>query len=321
MIYTKSFLENIKEKLNLLYFNGDKTELITYCPFCEGITGKRHGHLYISVNKPVFKCHRCEKSGNIIELIKELKLNINLSESVKTENINLIDNNISDKITSDKNNELVPKHTNKTTKKNTINRNIIENKIKYLKNRLNISDNQVFEIPRLVLDLDYISDTLPDFILNNIYFYNKNYIGFLTNNNYLILRRITEDNNIQRYFTVRLKNCNSNITYYSIKLNKMTISTPNIVFAEGIFDVLYTMFNRNLLSNIYAFMIICVLGKSNYKKIFDNLPLITKVFKNNIYILSDSDVPPSFYDIMLKNNPYVETYKVLYNINKKDWGE
>lgn len=331
MIYTKTLLENIKEKLNLLYFNGDKTELITYCPFCEGITGKRHGHLYISVNKPVFKCHRCEKSGNIIELIKELKLNININEAIdknKTNNeINIgnYNNTISDNITTissesnenDKNN----KTKNKILKEPVISRDIVLNKIEYLEKRLNINNEQVLEIPRLILDLNYIYDKLPDFVLNNIHFYNKNYVGFLTNNNYLILRKITEENKLQRYYTIKLKNYINTITYYSINLNKISISTPDIFIAEGIFDILYTYFNKNLFNKMNAIMAISILGRSNYKKIFDNLPLITKVFRNNIYILSDSDVPLFFYDMILKNNPYVESYKVLYNINKKDWGE
>ena len=50
-------------------------EIIIHCPYCDDAlrpNAKSHGHLYISTNSPVFHCFRCETSGHLGTLLRDL---------------------------------------------------------------------------------------------------------------------------------------------------------------------------------------------------------------------------------------------------------
>ncbi|NLE05013.1 MAG: hypothetical protein GX638_09455, partial [Crenarchaeota archaeon] len=65
MIYKDDFINWLSKEIGKAYYNGSKTEIITFCPWCEGSANKKHGHLYISMKDPVFYCQRCGEKGII----------------------------------------------------------------------------------------------------------------------------------------------------------------------------------------------------------------------------------------------------------------
>lgn len=74
---------NIKNNLEVINFlkstskvyqeNGN--EIVIHCPYCDDAlraNARSHGHLYISVSAPVFHCFRCETSGFLGTLLRDL---------------------------------------------------------------------------------------------------------------------------------------------------------------------------------------------------------------------------------------------------------
>lgn len=56
-------------------FQQTGNEIIIHCPYCSDAYRKNassHGHMYISTENPVFHCFRCESSGTLGTLLKDL---------------------------------------------------------------------------------------------------------------------------------------------------------------------------------------------------------------------------------------------------------
>ena len=69
----------LKEKGKVVYFNSNKTELMTRCPYCgDSIKDRSHAHFYIKTIPPFsFYCQRCESSGLVDDkVINDLDSNI-----------------------------------------------------------------------------------------------------------------------------------------------------------------------------------------------------------------------------------------------------
>lgn len=59
-------------------FSKSGNELIIHCPYCDDALRKnasQHGHLYINSESPVFHCFRCETSGFLGTLLRDLGFN------------------------------------------------------------------------------------------------------------------------------------------------------------------------------------------------------------------------------------------------------
>ena len=73
-------LRNLPEIINFLkssaaVFQDSGNEYITHCPYCDDAlrpNARSHGHLYISKTSPVFHCFRCETSGHLGTLLRDL---------------------------------------------------------------------------------------------------------------------------------------------------------------------------------------------------------------------------------------------------------
>ena len=73
-------LRNFPEIINFLknsaaVFQDSGNEFITHCPYCDDAlrpNARSHGHLYISKSNPVFHCFRCEASGHLGTLLRDL---------------------------------------------------------------------------------------------------------------------------------------------------------------------------------------------------------------------------------------------------------
>ena len=73
-------LRNLPEVINFLknsaaVFQDSGNEYVTHCPYCDDAlrpNARSHGHLYISKTSPVFHCFRCETSGHLGTLLRDL---------------------------------------------------------------------------------------------------------------------------------------------------------------------------------------------------------------------------------------------------------
>jgi len=65
----------LKAKSRIYKYTSGGTEIQMFCPYCGDEFRKqnpRWGHLYISVEKGFFYCHRCQSKGTIIKLLTDL---------------------------------------------------------------------------------------------------------------------------------------------------------------------------------------------------------------------------------------------------------
>jgi len=316
MIYTNEFIKELKSKLGLLYFNGGKTELVTYCPFCEGITGKSHGHLYISNKQPVFICHRCGKRGNILSLLVKIKSDISVEESV---NFDLIDSYDESEIN---NSEVGNIDKLNYFDDSGINRTIFFNKLNFLRKRVGVSYYKLLSIPRLIFQpSSVLCGNIDGIDKENLDNYDKNYIGFMTDDfKQIYIRNIHNDYKIGKHLKFSIDKSEG---LYSIKNKELTADIPNVVLAEGVFDIIvpyYSGFYKKIL-DIEPNYFFCIFGKSNYNMSIEKICKKLKSCVINCYILSDKDVITNIYEEIYRSNPYINKMSIYYNKAGKDFGD
>lgn len=246
------------------YFKISGNELIIHCPYCDDGLRKNanhHGHLYISLNNPVFHCFRCEMSGGLNLLLKDLDFyDINIINDLKLKNnFNIIKtNNIFD----------------------TINSQRIDFYSKNLNYKLgNIAEYEKFEkyiYKRLIKYVDYSFFRItPEKINNNLC------VSFYNYNNKFTTARIINPMNNYRY----IKSKNNNELYFFQKMDFDTYE--NVVIAEGPFDII-SLYLFSFFDSKKTFFI-SMLGK-NYIKTIDWLILNHLLIgKFNINLIFDND--------------------------------
>jgi len=323
MIYKEQFFQYIKNELGLLRFNATKTELFTYCPFCEGRTGKKHGHLYISCSEPLFYCQRCSKSGHVNELLAYLESNFNLKD--------ILNENSFDKLKQD-----FIKFDDFKTKEETFdyrkyNEDVLEKetsklKIDYVSDRLNIDYNSVLDIPNIVLDIEPFYNRLSlKYDMNFLECLNETYVGFLCFiGNKIVLRKAIEtdyNKDFKKYYSLSFDVCTT-FDVYLIQDRKKDTDDVKIIVAEGVFDILYPYYNdviskkyKNITINYW----ISVLGRSFYRKALFYSVFLTKCTSLKVFILSDKDTLPDFYED-LKSLLNLKSVDILYCKNSNDFG-
>ena len=322
-IEEKEYVANkIISSLNFYKFTSSGSHIIIKCPLCEKDRKDRKGHLYLSLEKFLFYCHRCNYAGFVKDLFEELNFDYDEEIIKRCKN-----NNVFGLTEEEKNKIINCKKSKDRSIYKFINDNSIfrEKKLNYLKSRLKMDD--VDNIPNLILDVEKFLHikklNIPFNFVKNI---NENYISFLTWNEEFLINRNIKDNlseNEYRYFNIKLRN-DSFHDYYAIELNKLSSSIPTVCLCEGIFDVLglyYKHKNNSLISSLLqkSNYLISVQGK-NYYKILHRISLDNKMPLFNVIIFSDSDVFPSKYRY-IKALPFINTVNLVYNVKGKDFGE
>ncbi len=285
--------------------------IIARCPWCEMKAEKKHYHLYISLEAPIFHCFHCEKGGVVPKLLQCLT-----GKDLSSEYVN----------------EVVLKEKIKTKSelpfegKKTIIPLLLEDNFKwksaYVKNRLKNPNFSLQNLKGLVFDVNkFIED-------NNVVidpklfrlrdYLQSNFVGFLTERGTkLVLRNIDSQSDF-RYFKLDVRD-DLFLDYYLLKGGNFFGNT--VVLAEGIFDILheYTHDNLNLRSSckLYA----AGLSKS-YPTLLKSLVFNEQIFKMNVIVLSDSEVELKTYNFLRKvMNHTIESLTVYYNKGKKDFAE
>ena len=323
-------IETLKENNIAFNINNSNTELVVRCKYCMDSLNKSHKHLYICIDKNSkrflnYFCHKCNKKGIIDkEFISRYKIDINnkniedyLNQKNKDSKYNLprkkYFKNFKIPITLD---EIDKKKYNYFINRLGIklNNNLI-NKFKIVTNVI-----EFLEINKINISKKLLSDKM-------LHFLDKDYIGFLSvDNAHLILRNINKDvDKKYRYYDLEFPIYNKDIEskkYYSIINEKFnyTCLIPNIIIAEGIFDII-SIYNNfinkdNEFNNIY----LAINGSNYYNVITDYIRRGYLTF--NLEIYSDDDYNFNKYKkILFRLKNFYNKVNIYVNTIGKDFGE
>lgn len=319
--------ELLKEKTGLGYYNTSKTELITRCLFggSDHDSSPDHGHLYISMNEDflVFKCFKCNESGNLLKLLDFY--NLNKEELIEKELLERLTNYRYLKYNWNKSKNKIEKNEKEIKIFNEF--KLTENYIKksvYLKSRINF-DIDVEDIPDIIFDVK-------SFIENNNIYLNTYYskmidalqtkaIGFLGKRQQIIIFRNIDKENEDDFRYIKIPLSNNNFIFndfYGIQTDSISTTTNKIVLCEGPFDVLNIYYNNSeLLKN--SMFIACVFG-NNYYNVISSILDYLKLTKAKFVILSDSNMNNLSYK-NLRLHPQIENLEICWNKIGKDFGE
>ncbi len=314
MIHIQEILKLFTEKTGMAYLDGCNENIVTLCPYCERdrfFSNRSHGHMNISLMTPIYHCFRCESKGTTDRLIKEIGdtdfkkyLDIEfLKSNWKKDYIKKLDWN-------DNTNEYILN-----------NKEIQEDKINYLKSRLDIDSKDILN---LILDI-------PEFFkVNNIIipkekiklfeYLCKSFIGFLTTRKTQIVFRNIDTKSDFRYYVWKMDKKIFFKDFYGINTNNK-IGENVIVLCEGIFDLL-SAYNHIALKDIKDKSIFwaATMG-NNYNELILSVLDYCKIPTARVIMLSDSDLKDKekrYY--FLNKNPMVKSLTIYYNRYYKDFG-
>lgn len=300
-------------------------EIQTRCPWCGDSRKDTHtGHLYIKINVNdnlpiVYNCFKCPASGILryddLELLgiggeeykfalSQLNQNKNLIYSTKPE----------EKVFNFK----LPNPNNL-------------NKIRYVENRLGYN----FSLDDLS-DIKMITSLKEFLILNDINYVTckpefakmleKQYIGFLSNNNsHILFRDITNSSKISWYKYKVLKESSDQKAFYSIpaEADLYTDEDITINLSEGVVDCLSIAYNLNYKRENTFNIAVCGKFYNNMIKkllgmglVGDNI--IINIFSDNDHT-EDTSIEGYSYKLS-KYKPLVKEINVYYNLLSKDCG-
>jgi hypothetical protein len=320
MVYYDKLKDFLELKLGLAYYNGPKSELVTYCPYCERGSTRSHGHCYIKVTStdemPTFFCFKCsetEGKGTLAKLLKNL--GANPKDFITEETFCTVLTKTRD-------------YQNKDFEKYEYSRKEISSdsyklKRQYLHSRLGF-DYDLEKVDGLVLNIrDFVYDNkieLDETSLKFLDYFEDSFVGFLlTRGTKLILRNIDPSSEF-RYFKIDLiKNPLFN-DFYGVKCGQIKRDTNTIILCEGIFDLfggLKLLELEEVKNNSCYFA--AILG-NYYAKIVPSVLDYCKLTFCNVVVLSDSNIKESSY-YWLKQNPMVNNLELYWNKAGKDFGE
>lgn len=314
-IYNDSFLEYLKKNLGSDTIKKTSKNIICRCPWCELNKVKKHYHLYISKHAPLFHCFHagCKQGGVIGKLLKKIE-GVDISDR-------FIDVEELEKIKKQK--IIEPKKK----KKDIIipplkDRSLFNLKSLYIRKRLKFSNIDVNDIKGLIFDVnEFLSiNKIPiDSRLFRIKdFLHNNFVGFLTENQSIVMFRNIEKNSDFSFFKLYIQKPIF-MDYYKIGGND--INSKDIVLGEGIFDILTEqIFDRVGLKNHVNLYVATI--SAAYFSVVKSIIFYEQIFRPNIHILSDSDVGLEYYKKQKKFNSYlIDKMIIYYNVKGKDFND
>jgi hypothetical protein len=316
----RKFLE---EKTGLAKFNAGKTNIVTYCPWCETGSRKNHGHLYLECvsnpkQMPVFHCFKCEdknpSKGTLVKLLRILGADPRDYITEET---------LSSKFTGreyDYHNRNLDICKHRITDQNFDGYKL---KKQYLHARLGF-DFDLKRIPRLVLNVQrFVNENNIDLGKNKRFleYYEKSFIGFVSDYGTILVLRNIDSNSPYRYVKIPLtENKNFFKDMYSIKNGQTRNNNNTIVLCEGIFDLLVAMNAFELQGlKIGSCLWAATLG-CGYRNVIPSVLDRCKLTSSNFVILSDADKKERFY-CKFSENPSIINFEVYWNKFGKDFGK
>lgn len=314
-IYQDEFLQYLQDNLGKPPKITGKN-IICVCPYCEYDRVKKHYHMYISLEAPIFHCFssECHASGSIQKLLKKIS-GMNDYEkfvdekSIKKAIVNKID---------------IPqyKHIHKNIKLPLLNENKYMLKSMYLKKRFKFSNINLQAVKGLIFDVEEflnINDVPIDpplFKLKN--YLETNFVGFLTENQSIAVFRNIDEQSDFRYYKINLNKLMFS-DYYKVFGNNYNSNI--VVLGEGIFDILLEhIYDSTKLRNeakLYA------AGLSTfYESLCKSLVFNENIFRLDVHILSDNGININYYKKIKKFNEHIiDKMTVYYNRRGKDFAD
>ena len=300
--------EILIQKTGMAYFNGSGDELICRCPMCEMESNEDHGHLYISIDSPVFNCFKCPYHGIITKLFYDLNLNPreylydDIFKGEYRQKIEPFD---------------VIKHKIPEINQE---RNIL--KKQYLQKRLGL-DFKLEKIPGLIFSAS-------DFIMANdlqisveqkymLPILDQSFIGFVCSRGATIVFRNINDSAEICHYKLFLGNSGYFKDFYGLDTGFKKLDNT-VVLCEGIFDLLVSIKSSSLteIRNNSCYWA-AILGKQYFKSFLSVLDYC-KLPSANLVILSDADVDEKEYKYVL-HHPAAKSVSIYVNDGRKDFGD
>lgn len=314
-IYDENFLDYLKENLGEP-IKVNNSNIICRCPWCEMNKDKKHYHLWISLEAPIFRCFfaGCQSSGSLKKLFKKISGN---DSSDKYVDKNKIKENVKKKIFSSEN-------IDSNNKNNIVLSELKEDQFKlktlYMKKRLGFSDISLSRIKGLIFDVDsFIRDNNIELEYKHLQlkdYLHSNFVGFLTEHKSVVIFRNIDPQSSFRHFKLKIGNTHF-LDYYKINGNR---DSNNIILSEGTFDIILEHINDTigLKSNVLLYSAAL---STSYDSLIKSIVFDTQVFRPNVIILSDRDVNLNFYKKLKNFNSHIiNSLVVYYNKIGKDFG-
>jgi len=160
---------------------------------------------------------------------------------------------------------------------------------------------------------------LNDNLNNRIDILDRDYIGFISNRGSKIFMRNIYDNENDKDYKINLSENDFFKDFYGIRTGNLE-QMNTLVFAEGVFDILYGYRNKNL-NNIRKNSYYWIANMGNrYDSVILSALDFCKICRANVIILSDKDVDLNSYK-KLYFNPQIINLNIYYNKCGKDFGE
>lgn len=314
-IYEDSFINYLKEYL------GDRVKptsknLIVPCPWCEyNEKNKKHYHLYISLEAPIFHCFHadCQKSGTLAKLFNKLSGNDTSEKYIDKEKVKQIQKaDIKLNIPIKREDLIIP----------SLKEDYFKAKSFYLKGRLKYSIQNLNTIKGLIFDVEEFINInkipIDDRLVKIKPYLQSNFIGFLTENESVVMLRNIDDSAEFRFFKLFIIPTPF-IDYY--KLPGGNYNSNHVVIGEGIFDIfneqIYDYINLKKDVKLYAAAL-----STSFPALIKSLVFYEKIYRINLSILSDRGMSLDYYKKIKKYNSHIiDKMEVYYNKVAKDFGE
>lgn len=310
-IYEDNFLNYLKER-----FGNDikvrTKNIVIPCPWCEYNKDKKHYHLYISLEAPIFHCFHadCEQSGMLSKLIKKIEgkdLSEQFVDKEKLKQVKKLDLHSSIKYPE----VYLP----------PINTQMFPYKEMWVKKRFKFANIINSEVKGLVYDiLGFLSQ---NHITNNKVSFNmkqylhQNFVGFLTEHKSMVFFRNIVDGQTISHYKLKLFDIPF-VDYY--KVPGLVPMSNIVVLSEGVFDIYSDYFFDYTGYKSRASLYACALS-SKYDSLLKSLVFHEQLFRLDVVILSDSDVSLDYYKKLKKYNRHIiNSLVVFYNKVGKDFG-
>ena len=264
-------LRNLPEIVNFLkgsaaVFQDSGNEYITHCPYCDDAlrpNARSHGHLYISKNSPVFHCFRCETSGHLGTLLRDLGFTDEeaLKELGSSKFLNFHERSV------------IKKKQDKSVRDFIVDKN----------NRFNIGDQANY-----IKFRKYIFNRLGNYCDFNKYLISPEIINkqlcasFYNREGNFVTARILEPTNNYRY--IRNKGVSESYFFQELDFDRY----KNIVMTEGVFDCIKLYrFSDHFPKNETFY--IAILGKNYPRTVNWLLTTQIPIGKYDINLVFDND--------------------------------
>lgn len=316
-IYQDNFVDYLKENLGEPIKVTPKN-IICRCPFCEYNQEKKHYHLWISLEAPIFHCFHtsCDvKSGIISTLVDKISGKDISNKFVDRAKIK----ELSKKNLVFKRNVFRPK----TIKVPKLNRTLWAAKDLYVKQRLKFSNINPGSIKGLVYDINEFIEMneikLDEKVERFRDYLHSNFVGFLSEHHTSITFRNVDRLSKFRYYKLKLQESRF-LDYYKLPGgNKLS---REVVLAEGIFDIysehIYDSLGIKNSCSLYA----AALSATSYASLIKSLVFHEQIFRPKVHILSDNGIDLDFYKkLKFFNNHIIDTLTVYYNRSGKDFND